>query len=107
MRRSSVTFTAPSVEFSTGTTPKAARSRSTSANTSAMLRAGPNCVDEPNRRVAAAGVFVPGDEVREILLPLELADLEGGASALIEEVEDLLVEVIDPGTPIVQVHRSS
>ena len=48
-----------------------------------------------------------GDEVRKVLLPLELADLEGGLCALVEEVEDLFVEVIDPGTPIVQVHRDS
>ena len=38
--RSSVTLTAPSVLFSTGTTPKSARSRSTSSNTSAMVCAG-------------------------------------------------------------------
>src|SRR5712692_2237021 len=154
MRRSSVTFTAPSVEFSTGTTPKAARARSTSSNTSAMLRAGTNSVDEPNRRrgvgIGARGAEIGDrqrmlerqrrrqdlapdgpnglgaqrariqrdeavkdlglalrDEVREILLPLELVDLEGGATALVEEVEDLLVEVIDPGAPFVQVHRSS
>src|SRR2546425_1247825 len=48
-----------------------------------------------------------GSEVRELVLPLELADLEGGLSAPSEEVEDLFVEVIDPGAPIVQVHRSS
>ena len=47
------------------------------------------------------------DKVRPVLLPLELADLEGGLPALIEEVEDLFVEVVDPGSPVVQVHRSS
>jgi hypothetical protein len=47
------------------------------------------------------------DEVRKVLLPLELADLEGDLSASVEEVEDFFVEVIDPGTPIVQVHRGS
>ena len=48
-----------------------------------------------------------GDEVGKVLLPLELADLESGLSAPVEEVEDLFVEVIDPGAPIVQAHRSS
>ena len=47
------------------------------------------------------------DEVRRVLLSLELADLEGGVSALVEEVEDLIVEVVDPGTPVVQVHKGS
>ena len=48
-----------------------------------------------------------GNEVRKVLLPLELADLEGGLSALVQEVEDLFVEVIDPGSPIVQAHSGS
>ncbi len=48
-----------------------------------------------------------GNEVRKVLLPLELADLEGDLSASVEEGKDLFVEVIDPGTPIVQVHSSS
>jgi len=47
------------------------------------------------------------DKVGRILFPLELADLEGGVSALVEEVEDLFVEVVDPGAPVVQVHKSS
>jgi hypothetical protein len=47
------------------------------------------------------------DIVRPVLLPFEVADLEGGVTALVEEFEDFCVEVIDPGTPIVQVHRSS
>ena len=47
------------------------------------------------------------DEVRRVLLSLELADLEGGVSALVEEAEDLIVEVVDPGTPVVQVHKGS
>jgi hypothetical protein len=38
---------------------------------------------------------------------LEVSDLEGGLGTLVEEGEDLIVEVIDPGTPIVQVHRDS
>src|SRR3972149_5022106 len=45
------------------------------------------------------------DKVRPVLLPLELADLKGGVSALVEKVEDLLVEVVDPGSPVVQVHE--
>ncbi len=40
IRRSSVTLTAPSVLFSTGTTPKSARRRSTSSNTSEVERDG-------------------------------------------------------------------
>src|SRR5262249_50722896 len=44
---------------------------------------------------------------RQIMPSLEVSDLEGGLGALLEEVEDLIVEVIDPGTPIVQVHRGS
>ena len=37
----------------------------------------------------------------------EVSDLESSLGALVEEVEDLVVEVIDPGTPVVQVHGSS
>jgi hypothetical protein len=37
----------------------------------------------------------------------EVSDLEGGLGALVEEVEDLVVEVIDPGTPVVQAHGNS
>src|SRR5215510_2338123 len=38
---------------------------------------------------------------------LEVSDFEGGLGTLVEEVEDLVVEFVDPGTPIVQVHRDS
>src|SRR6266446_6441866 len=38
---------------------------------------------------------------------LEVSDLEGGLGTLVEEGEDLVVELVDPGTPIVQVHRDS
>ncbi len=48
-----------------------------------------------------------GDEVREIVLPLGLAAPEGGGTALVEEFEDFVVEVVDPGSPTVQVHRGS
>src|SRR2546426_9025344 len=44
---------------------------------------------------------------RRILPSFEVSDLEGGLGALVEELEDSVVEVIDPGTPIVQVHRDS
>ena len=39
-RRSSVTLTAPSMEFSTGTTPNCARPRSTSSKIETMVREG-------------------------------------------------------------------
>src|SRR5207253_10696902 len=45
------------------------------------------------------------NEVREVLPSFEVSDSEGGLGALVEEVEELVVEVVDPGTPIVQVHR--
>src|SRR2546427_13029852 len=44
---------------------------------------------------------------RRILPSFEVSDLEGGLGALVEELENSVVEVIDPGTPIVQVHRDS
>ena len=40
-------------------------------------------------------------------VPFEVSDLESSLGALVEEVEDLTVEVIDPGTPFVQVHGDS
>ena len=45
--------------------------------------------------------------VRQIMPSFEVSDLEGGLGTLVEEGEDLIIEVIDPGTPIVQVHRDS
>src|SRR5262249_1634936 len=42
-----------------------------------------------------------------ILPSFEVSDLEDGLGALVEELEDSVVEVVDPGTPIVQVHRDS
>ncbi len=60
MSRSSVTLTAPSVEFSTGTTPYSARPRSTSSKMSAMFFTGTNWVDEPKWRTAAWWVKVAG-----------------------------------------------
>src|SRR5438445_6030518 len=53
MRRSSVTLTAPSVEFSTGTTPTSARPRSTSSKTSPIERPGRNVAAAPKRWSAA------------------------------------------------------
>ena len=157
MSRSSVTLTAPSVEFSTGTTPYSARPRSTSSKMSAMFFTGTSCggrAEVAHRRLVREGRRGPEvrdgqrvlerqrrgedlapdrahrarrqwpligaahtrssdlglalrDIVRPVLLPFEVADLEGGVTALVEEFEDFCVEVIDPGTPIVQVHRSS
>ena len=60
IRRSRVTLTAPSVEFSTGTTPYSARPRSTSSKISAMVCTGSSWAEEPKRRVAAWCVKVPG-----------------------------------------------
>jgi hypothetical protein len=40
-------------------------------------------------------------------VPFEIPDPESCLGALVEEVEDLVVEVIDPGTPFVQVHGNS
>ena len=45
-----------------------------------------------------------GDVRRSILPTFEVSDPEDGLGALVEEVEDLVVELVDPGTPIVQVH---
>ena len=47
--------------------------------------------------------------IRRHPIPLfELSDPEGGLCTLVEEVEDLVVKVIDPGAPIAQeVHRDS
>ena len=48
MNMSSVWLTTPSVVFSIGTTPKLARPRSTSLNTSLMLLTGIYWADDPN-----------------------------------------------------------
>ena len=48
-----------------------------------------------------------GDIRRHPLTSFEVSDLEGGLCALVEEEEDLVVEVIDPGAPIAQVHTNS
>src|SRR5499427_10696270 len=52
------------------------------------------------------GLTVRGIDWR-ILPSFEVSDLEDGLGALVEELEDSVVEVVDPGTPIVQVHRNS
>src|SRR4029450_6505390 len=44
---------------------------------------------------------------RRILPSFEVSDLEGGLGALVEELKNSVVEIVDPGTPIVQVHRDS
>ena len=44
---------------------------------------------------------------RRVLTSFEVSDLEDGLGALGEELKDFVVEVVDPGTPIVQVHRDS
>src|SRR4029450_1886329 len=44
---------------------------------------------------------------RRILPSFEVSDLEGGLAALVEELKNSVVEIVDPGTPIVQVHRDS
>src|SRR3970282_2011766 len=44
---------------------------------------------------------------RRILPSFEVSDVKGGLGALVEEVEDLIVDVVDPGAPIAQVHRDS
>src|SRR5207249_4425224 len=44
---------------------------------------------------------------RRTLPSFEVSDLKDGLGALVEEAEDLVVEVVNPGTPIVQVHRDS
>src|SRR3546814_2243088 len=43
---------------------------------------------------------------RRILPSFEVSDLKGGLGALVEEVEDLVVDVVDPGAPIAQDQRS-
>src|SRR5882672_2832104 len=138
MRRSRVTLTAPSVLFSTGTTPNAARPRSTSSKTSMSVRAGRKSTVAPKRPSAAWWVNVawgpryatvngpssarhavlrgqlpqdlsfPLRDIRRRPLPsFEVADLKGGLGALVEEVEDLVVEFVDPGPPVGQVHRNT
>src|SRR3990172_7354161 len=150
MRRSSVTLTDPSVEFSTGATPlhlvedlrDAPRRNEGGGRAEAqdgrlvaeggrraqvgdgerMLEGQGGRENFPPDRLdpldgEGAGVqaeqatnnlrFALGNKVREILTPLKLSDPEGGFCALVEEFEDLFVEIIDPGTKFVQVHKGS
>ena len=58
MNMSSVWFTTPSVVFSIGTTPKFARPRSTSLNTSLILLTGIYWADDPNFCMQAMWVNV-------------------------------------------------
>ena len=55
---SSVWLTTPSVEFSTGTTPKSAPPRTTSSNTPAIVPTGTVRADSPNWRFTAMWVKV-------------------------------------------------
>src|SRR5437879_288390 len=51
---------------------------------------------------------LPLRDIRRRILPsFEVSDLEGGLGALVEEVENLVIEFADPGAPIAQVHRDS
>ena len=52
--KSSVSLTEPSVEFSTGTTPKSARSFSSAWNTAAIEACGSNAALAPKRLRAAS-----------------------------------------------------
>ena len=52
--KSSVSVTEPSVEFSTGTTPKSARAVSSAANTAAIEACATNSALEPKRIRAAS-----------------------------------------------------
>src|ERR687891_1315630 len=57
---------------------------------------------------AAHDLGLPLRDIRRRILPsFEVSDLKGGLCALVEEVEDLVVDVVDPGAPIAQVHRDS
>src|SRR5947207_15909347 len=50
----------------------------------------------------------PLRNIRRRPLPsFEVADLKGGLGALVEEVEDLVIEFVDPGPPVGQVHRNT
>src|SRR5206468_8462069 len=50
----------------------------------------------------------PLRDIRRRPLPsFEVADLKGGLGALVEEAEDLVVELVDPGPPVGQVHRNT
>ena len=58
--RSSDRLTAPSVEFSTGTTPKSAVPASAARNTSSIDTHGTGSIDEPKCRSKAISENVPG-----------------------------------------------
>ncbi len=51
--------------------------------------------------------FPLGDIRRQLLSSFEVSDLKGGLCALVEEEENLIIEVVDPGAPIAQVHKDS
>ena len=57
--KSSERATTPSVEFSTGTTPKSAAPAAVVRNTSSMLAQGTRTIDEPKKPSAASSLKVP------------------------------------------------
>src|SRR6185503_16667561 len=75
----------------------------------------PDGVDGRSRERAYAGLAQAPEDLgfplrgidRRILPSFEVSDLEGGLGALVEELENSVVEFVDPGAPIVQVHRDS
>ena len=58
-KRSSERATTPSVEFSTGTTPKSAAPAAVVRNTSSMLAQCTRTMDEPKKPSAASSLKVP------------------------------------------------
>src|SRR5436305_480206 len=80
---------------------------------------GRSAVSQPLHRVrrqrpavaggqAAEDRGLPLRDIRRRILPsFEVSDPEGGLGALVEEVENLVIEFADPGAPIAQVHRDS